>query len=234
MPKSTQNPTIVLVHGAWADGSSWARVIEPLQARGLRCIAAPLPMTALADDVAALERALARVAGPVILVAHAYAGAVISALASDRVKGLVFITALTPDAGETVAEIFFREPPHEKAPALAPDADGFFWLPDAAFADAFSQRSPASEAALLAAVQRPIHGACIQAPVPSPAWKHTPAWYLIAEADRMISAKTQAFLAERMNARITRADVDHNPLATAPGTVCSVILAAVGALDEAV
>jgi len=234
MPMSAQHLTIVLVHGAWADGSSWTQVIEPLQAKGLHCTAAPIPMTALADDVAALERALARVAGPVILVAHAYAGAVISALASDRVKGLVFIAALTPDTSETVAEIFFREPPHEKAPALAPDADGFFWLPDEAFANAFSPRSPASDAALLAAVQRPIHGACIQAPVPAPAWRHTPSWYLIAEADRMISAKTQAFLAERMHARVTRADLDHNPLATAPGTVCSVILEAVGALDEAI
>src|SRR5262245_57876885 len=110
--------SIVLVHGAWADGSSWAEVIKPLQARGLRTIAAPIPLTTLSDDVAALERALERTEGPVVLVAHAYAGAVIGACVNARVQSLVFIAALTPDEGETVGEVFYREKPHAEAPQL--------------------------------------------------------------------------------------------------------------------
>ena len=97
---------IVLVHGAWADGSSWTRVIRRLQSSGLRVVAAPIPLTSLSDDVAALERALERTEGPVVLVAHAYAGAVIGACINDRVQSLVFIAALTPDEGETAGEVF--------------------------------------------------------------------------------------------------------------------------------
>lgn len=230
MSHSHQTPTVVFVHAAWADGSSWSRVIAPLQAKGLRCIAAPIPLTSLADDVAALERVIARLEGPILLVAHAYSGAVVSACANERVAGLVFVAGLTPAAGETVAEVFFREPPHAKAPALAPDADGFFWLPDNAFAEAFSQNSSAPDAALLAAVQRPINGACIQAPLLSAAWARVPSWYLVAEDDRMISARTQHYLADRMKATVVAAPVDHCPMLTAPETVEKLILAAVDGL----
>jgi pimeloyl-ACP methyl ester carboxylesterase len=106
--------SIVLVHGAWADGSSWAEVIRPLQAKGYRVVAAPIPLTSLTDDVAALDRVIGRTEeGPVILVAHAYAG---SASTNKRVKSLVFVAALTPDEGETVADVFYREKPHPNAP----------------------------------------------------------------------------------------------------------------------
>lgn len=106
--------TVVLVHGAWADGSSWAHVITLLQSEGLKTMAAPIPLTSLSDDVAALERALERTDGPVVLVAHAYAGAVIGAITQDRVRSLVFISALSPDEGETVAQIFYRDKPRRR------------------------------------------------------------------------------------------------------------------------
>jgi len=131
MSKSRPNTAarVTLVHGAWADGSSWAQVIKPLQSKGLNVQAAPIPLTSLSQDVAALERALERTDGPVVLVAHAYAGAVIAACKNERVRALVFAAALTPDEGETVGEVFYREKPHPEAPELAPDRDGFLWLP---------------------------------------------------------------------------------------------------------
>src|SRR5258706_13877719 len=153
---------VVLVHGAWADGSSWTHVIRPLQSRGLRVLAAPIPLTSLSDDVAALERALERTDGPVVLVAHAYAGAVIGASINERVQSLVFIAALTPDEGETVGEVFYREKPHPEAPQLAPDRHGFLSMPNDRFCIASSQHASPEQAALFAATQRTIALACIQ------------------------------------------------------------------------
>ena len=219
--------SIVLVHGAWADGSSWADVIGPLQSKGLRVVAAPIPLTSLSDDVAALERALERTDGPLVLVAHAYAGAVIGASVNKRVRALVFVAALTPDEGETVAQVFYREKPHPEAPRLAPDRDGFIWMPEDRFGVAFSQDASAERAAILAATQRPIALACIQEKAPQPGWKTIPAWYLVAEKDRMINPATQAFLAQRMGARTWSRHVDHAPWVTAPGLVVDMILDAV-------
>jgi pimeloyl-ACP methyl ester carboxylesterase len=218
---------VVLVHGAWADGSSLAAVIKRLQSRGLSVLAAPIPLTSLSDDVAALERALERFDGAVVLVAHAYAGAVIGASLNQRVRSLVFVAALTPDEGETVGEVFHREQPHPDAPQLVPDAHGFVWLPDEAFGAAFCQHASAEQAALFAATQRPIALACIQEKAPRPAWKTTPSWYLVAQEDRIINPATQQFLARRMGAQIRSARVDHTPLATAPDLVVEVILHAV-------
>src|SRR5215475_11782653 len=118
------NISVVLVHGAWADGSSWARVIVRLKSDRVNVIAAPLPLTSLADDVAALNRSLERAEGVIVLVGHAYAGAVIAETRSNRVKALVYVAALAPDEGETVADVFYRVEPHPKAPKLAPDHNG--------------------------------------------------------------------------------------------------------------
>jgi pimeloyl-ACP methyl ester carboxylesterase len=219
--------TIVLVHGAWADGSSWAHVIKPLQSGRIKAIAAPIPLTSLSDDVAALERALERTDGPVVLVAHAYAGAVIGASINERVRSFVFIAALTPEEGETVGEVFYREKPHPEAPQLAPDRHGFFWIPDERFGPAFCQHASANQAALLAATQRPIALACIQEKAPRPAWRAKPSWYLVAQEDRMISPATQLFLAKRMGAQIRSARTDHAALITAPELVVKMILDAV-------
>jgi pimeloyl-ACP methyl ester carboxylesterase len=227
MSGSRTTANVVLVHGAWADGSSWAPVIERLQSRGVKVLAAPLPLTSLSDDIAALERALARTEGPVVLAAHAYAGAVIGASRNERVRALAFIAALAPDEGETVAEVFYREKPHPEAPQPAPDRDGLLWLPDDAFGTAFSQNASPEQAALFAATQRPLAVACIQEKAPTPAWRTKPSWYLVAQEDRMINPATQLFLAKRMGARLRSEKIDHMPMVTAPDLVVETILDAV-------
>jgi pimeloyl-ACP methyl ester carboxylesterase len=220
---------VVLVHGAWADGSSWAKVIAPLVAAGIKTVAAPLPLTSFAEDVAALDRMLERVAGPVVLVGHAYAGAVIGATRSEKVKTLVYVAALAPDEGETVLDVFTRAAPHPQAPQLAPDAHGLIYLPEAAFAAAFAQHATEAELAVLAAVQRPILPACISVAVGRPLWKDRPAWFLVAQQDRMIAPETQNFMAARMKAKTRSLPVDHAPLITAPDAVADIILDAVRA-----
>src|SRR5271154_1681342 len=189
------NASVVLVHGAWADGSSWAKVIAPLAASGVKAVAAPLPLTSFRDDVAALDRTLERVEGPVVLAGHAYAGAVIGATRSDKVKVLVYVAALAPDEGETVADVFARGTPHPQAPKLAPDAHGLMYLPEAAFPTAFAQNASKDELAVLAAVQRPLSPACITVAVNRPLWRDRPTWYLVAEQDRMIVHENQLFMA---------------------------------------
>jgi pimeloyl-ACP methyl ester carboxylesterase len=221
--------TVVLVHGAWADGSSWELVIHRLESAGVNVLAAPIPLTSLGDDAAALRRTIARTEGPVVVAGHAYAGAVAGTANDERVKGLVYIAALAPDEGETVADVFYRNASHPKAPQLAPDADGFIWMPEESFAEAFAQNATKEQIALARAVQRPIAVKCIQEPVTAPAWKTKPTWYLVAEDDRMINPKTQQFMAERMKATIRSYAVDHTPLLTAPNTVAEIILEAVEA-----
>ncbi|HEY7210232.1 MAG TPA: alpha/beta hydrolase [Bryobacteraceae bacterium] len=223
---SFDNVTVIVAHGAWADGSSWSEVIGALANKGLRVIAAPLPLSALSDDAAALRRTLARTKGPVILAGHAYAGAVIATANDERVRGLVYIAALAPAQGETVAEVFYRDEAHPLAPQLAPDEDGWIWMPDEGFANAFAHHATADQIALAKAVQRPISVKCIQEPAPVPAWTRKSNWFLIAEEDRMINPKTQHFMAERMGAQTQALPVDHTPLLTAPETVVEMILKA--------
>jgi pimeloyl-ACP methyl ester carboxylesterase len=224
--KFPENATVVLAHGAWADGSSWNKVILPLEQQGLRVVAAPIPLTSFSDDAAALKRTIARTKGPVIVVGHAYAGAVIATAEDERVKALVYIAALAPDEGETVAQVFYHDDPHPQAPQLAPDDDGFIWMPEEGFDNAFAQHATAEQIALSKAVQRPIAVKCIQESVPRPAWKSKPSWFLIAEQDRMINPKTQHFMAERMRATTQSLPVDHAPLLTAPDEVVAIILEA--------
>jgi len=219
--------TVVLVHGAWADGSSWSKVITSLNAHGAKSIAAPLPLTSLPDDVAALERALERIDGPVVLVGHAYAGAVIAGVRSEKVRSLVYVAALAPAEGETVADVFNRAEPHPMAPKLAPDSHGFIWLPDGAFAAAFAQLATPGEHLLLVAIQRPIALQCIGVKVERPLWLERPSWFLVAEADRMIAPDTQRFMATRMQARVRQHPVDHAPSVTAPDLVTDIILEAI-------
>src|SRR5579863_59555 len=223
-----ENVNVVLAHGAWADGSSWAKVIGPLAAQGVRVLAAPLPLTSFAEDTAAVERTLERASRPVVLAGHAYAGAVIAATRNESVKALVYITALAPDEGETVADVFYHNQPHPLAPKLAPDNHGLIYLPHEAFAAAFAQNASADELALLSAVQRPISPACITVPVNRPLWKDRPTWFLIAEQDRMIIHDTQRFMAERMHARVRSHSVDHAPIVTAPDLVVDIIREAIG------
>ncbi len=219
--------SVVLVHGAWADGSCWSNVILPLRRQGLSVTSAPIPLTSLTDDIAALDRMVERTNGPLILVGHAYAGAVIAAAHEDRVTSLVYIAALAPDETETVADVFYRADPHPEAPRLAPDRHGFIWMPEAGFGQAVAHKASSDQAAIMAAVQRPIALKCIQEKVPKPAWRTKPSWFLIAEEDRMISPETQRYMAQRMGATVRSHGVDHTPMYTQPDLVVDMILEAV-------
>ena len=221
-----QNSTIVLVHGAWADGSCWKDVILPLESQGFKVICAPIPLTSLTDDVSALTRALERTTGPVVLVGHAYGGAVIGAIRDERVKSFVYVAALAPDEGETVAQVFYRDEAHPEAPKLAPDIHGFIWMPEDRFSRAVAHKASTDQTKILAAVQRPISVQCIQEKAPAPGWKTTPSWFLVAEEDRMINPKTQQFMARRMGAKIHSSRVDHSPMYTATDLVVNAILEA--------
>ena len=227
-----QNITVVVVHGAWADGSSWREVILGFGQEDVRVIAAPIPLTSFGDDIAAVKRAIAGTDGPVILAGHAYAGAVIGAVSDERAKALVYIAGLAPDEGETVAQVFYRDEKHSQSPPLAPDADGFIWMPDEGFGNAFSHHATAEQIALSTAVQRPIALKCIQEPVPTPAWRSKPSWYLIADEDRMINPRTQHLMAKRMGATTRSLAVDHTPLLSAPQKVVDIILEAKQALSS--
>jgi pimeloyl-ACP methyl ester carboxylesterase len=215
-----QNITAVLVHAAWADGSSWSKVTAQLQHRGFQVVAAQIPLTSLSDDVEALRRVLRTQDGPVVLAGHSYGGAVITAAGSGdaKVKALVYVAAIVPDEGETVGQVFGREPPHPKAPQ-----DGFFWLKVDAFRDAVAPDASREETALMAANQKPIAVKCLGEPMTKPAWKEKPSWFLIAEDDRMVSPETQRFTAKRINAKVVSLPVDHTPLASRAGAVADLI-----------
>ncbi len=222
------NATVVFAHGAWADGSCWQKVILPLQKEGLGVVCAPLPLTSLPDDIATLERVIERTSGPLLVAGHAYGGAPIAGPMDSRVKSLVYVAALAPAEGETVADVFYRAKPHPEAPPIQPDSHGLVWMPEGAFARAIAHRASAHEAAILQAVQRPLALKCVQEKAPVPGWKTKPSWFLIAEQDRMIAPETQRFMAERMGARVRSHDVDHSPMITAPDVVVRVILEAAG------
>jgi pimeloyl-ACP methyl ester carboxylesterase len=226
MGEFPQNSTIVLVHGAWADGCCWSNIVLPLEQRGLNVICAPIPLTSLTNDATALSWALERTTGPVVLVGHAYSGAVIAAVKEERIKSLVYVSALAPDEGETVAKVFYRDTPSPEAPKMVPDSHGFVWMPDDAFGRALAQNASPDQAKIAASVQRPISVQCIQEPAPTPLWKSKPSWYLVAEEDRMINPKTQHFMADRMGATVRPHPVDHTPMYSAPALVVDAILEA--------
>jgi pimeloyl-ACP methyl ester carboxylesterase len=226
MSSFAKNAVIVLVHGAWADGSCWQNIILPLRQEGFKVICAPIPLTSLAEDIAAVQNVLDRTSGPVLLAGHAYAGAVIAGARHDRVKSLVYVAALAPAEGETVADVFYSAKPHPEAPHLQPDVHGLIWMPAGGFARAVAHRASSDQITILEAVQRPIAVKCIQEKAPVPIWKIKPSWFLLAEEDRMIAPETQRRMAERMGSKIRAHYVDHSPMHTAPDLVAGVILEA--------
>jgi len=228
MMSAKTDTTVVLVHAAWADGSSWNKVTGELQRKGFNVVAAQIPLTSFTDDVAVLKKVLLRQKDPVVLAGHSYGGAVITAAAAGNpnVKALVYIAAIVPDEGETVGDVFRRVPPHPSAPKLQPDADGFLWLTVDAFGSAFAPDALASETALMAASQKPISVKCLGEPMSNPAWREKPTWFLIAEKDIMLSPETQRFTAARMKSQIVSSLVDHHPLASKPDAVVDLITVA--------
>ena len=219
----------MLVHGAFADASGYQRLIPILQRDGYEALAVQIPLASLDGDVETTKRFLDGINGSIVLVGHSYGGAVITGAAAGnpKVKALVYVAALAPDEGETVADVFTRGAPHPDAPKLAPDAHGLMYLPEAAFPAAFAQNASKEELAVLAAVQRPISPACITVRVGRPLWKDRPSWFLVAEQDRMIVAENHRFMAARMKAHVRSHPVDHTPLVTAPSTVVDIIREAI-------
>ena len=227
--QTQQNPTVVLVHAAWSDASSWNKVITRLHLLSLPVVSAQIPLTSLSDDILAVRRVLNRMTGPVILVAHSYGGAVITGAAHNRpeVKALAFVAAIVPDENETVGDLFHRAEAHPKAPALVPDESGLLWMSADGFANAVAHEAASEDLLLMTATQKPISVKCLGEAMTRPAWKEMASWYLLAENDRMISPHTQRFMAERMNAHIHPLPVDHSPLASAPDSVVKLIVAAI-------
>lgn len=221
-----ENATVVLVHAAWADGSCWSNIILPLERHGLKVICAPIPLTSLTNDATALGWVLERTSGPVVLVGHAYSGAVIAAVREERIKSLVYITALAPDEGETVAKVFYLNPNSPEAPKMVPDSHGYVWMPDDGFSRAIAHKASPDQLKIAAALQRPLAVQCVQEPSPTPLWKSKPSWFLIAEEDRMINPKTQRFMADRMGATVRSHPVDHTPMISEPTVVTEIILEA--------
>jgi pimeloyl-ACP methyl ester carboxylesterase len=226
MGEFPENSTIVLVHAAWADGYCWSNIVLPLKQRGFKVICAPIPLTSLTNDATALNLTLERTSGSVVLVGHAYSGAVIAAVKEERVKSLVYVAALAPDEGETVAKVFYRDTPSPESPKMVPDSHGLVWMTDDGFHRALAQRASLDQAKIAASLQRPISVQCIQEPAPPPLWKSKPSWYLVAEEDRMINPKTQHFMADRMGATVRSHRVDHTPMYSDPTVVVEVILEA--------
>jgi pimeloyl-ACP methyl ester carboxylesterase len=179
---------VVLVHGAWGDGSNWSKVIPLLEARGLHVVAVQNPLTSLADDVASTMRAIALQDGPVLLVGHSYGGAVITEAGNDpKVTGLVYVAAFAPDAGEATGDFGKDFPTPPGLGELRPDAFGFFSLTQKGIAEDFAQDLSMAEKQMIVATQHPTSGAALGGKVTTAAWKSKPSWYVVAKNDRMIS-----------------------------------------------
>jgi pimeloyl-ACP methyl ester carboxylesterase len=225
---------IVLVHGAFADGSSWAKVIPILQANGYNVTAVQNPLTSLADDVAATQRVLAQQDGPVILVGHSWAGVVITEAGMDpKVAGLVYVAAFGPDQGEAVGELGKAYPPPPALAAPIVDKQGFMSLPTDAVVKHFASDLPASEARVVAATQGPIAASAFGAHVSGVAWKTKPSWYIVAKLDSAIAPDEERFFAKRMQATTTELSASHLPMLSQPKAVATVIMAAAAKVLDA-
>lgn len=219
--KTSSKPAIVLVHGAFADGSSWAKVIPLLERDGYAVTSVQNSLTSFADDVATTKRVIDAQKGNVIAVGHSYGGAVISGAAAGNpnVKALVYVAAFGPEAGEKFGEMLEKRGHSDLGPSLRPDAAGFVYIDRAKFHDVFAKDLSLQEARVMAATQRPINGAIFGASVDNPAWKTIPSWYLVATEDRSITPELERFMAKRMNARTKEIKSSHVPMLSHPGEV---------------
>ncbi|MCX6047258.1 MAG: alpha/beta hydrolase [Chloroflexi bacterium] len=219
-------PTIILVHGAWADGTGWQHVIPLLEDDGYTVIAVQNPLSSLATDVATTKRVIdAETAkGPVIVVGHSYGGAVITGAAAGNpnVKALVYISAFAPDAGEPVGA-YLGQYPTDLGTALVPDAAGFLYLDRAKFRDIFAKDVDKTEVSVMAAAQKPVFADAFSESVPVAAWSTIPSWYIVATQDKALSPDMERFYANRMNAKITELKSSHVPFISQPKEVVKVI-----------
>lgn len=218
---------IVLVHGAWADGSGWHAVHDLLRERGYHVSVVQNPVTSLADDVAAVHRVLARQDGPALLVGHSYGGAVITEAGdASNVAGLVYVAAFAPDVGESVSKLVEGGSP----PPVAPSKDGFLFFDPTVFPKAFAQDLPSAQATYMAASQLPPSTAAFDAPITRAAWKTRRTWYVLATEDRIIPPPAQRQMAARARASVTEVAGSHAVYISQPKAVADAIDAAARAL----
>ena len=221
--EETAKKNIVLVHGVWIDGSSWAEVIKLLAHQGHKVYAAQLPLNSFEDDVATVHRLLHHVDGPVILVGHSYGGAVISAAGNHKnVEKLVYITAFAPDPKQVFGSILGINPPAASL-NLAPDADGYLWIDAPTMQDAIAHDVHRGLVNLAVAVQNPYHVKLFEASIPDPAWQHKPSYYLVTSDDRILNPLTQRAMAEKIGATVKEVASSHLPLVSQPQAVADII-----------
>jgi pimeloyl-ACP methyl ester carboxylesterase len=227
-------PNIVLIHGAWADGSSWSAVIERLQAQGYNVLAPQFPHTSLADNVARLNQVLARLTGPTILAGHSYGGQIMTAGATDaaNVVGLVYIAAFGLDEGESIGGLLAQGEPSPALAHLSFDELGFGWLPQDDFVTHFASDVDPVWANAMWAVQQPIHASALEDVMGVPAWKTIPSWYMVATNDEAIPPDAERLFAQRMGATVVEVESSHVPLASQPDAVTELIVTAAQAGSE--
>ena len=222
--------TIVLVHGAWADGSSWNRIIPLLQAKGHRVIAVQVPLTSLEDDLAATKRIIADTAGPIILVGHSWGGMTVTQAGDDpKVVALVYVSAFAPDAGESGGSMIGAHPSPPALSTVVTDSSGFVYQTDQGMIDNVAPDLPADEARVLASTQKRLAGNAFGQTVAVVAWKVKPSWFVVTADDRVVSVDLQAASAERMNAKTTIIHASHMSILSRPRDVAAVIGDAVAA-----
>jgi pimeloyl-ACP methyl ester carboxylesterase len=223
-----QKPMIVLVHGAFADASSWNKVIPILQGDGYMVTAVQIPLSSLSDDVAATKRVLDGQTGPVVLVGHSWGGAVISAAADGHknVRSLVYVAAFAPEAGEVITAPAAKYPTPELNSVLKPDEAGFLYIERARFHDAFARDLPVADTRIMAATQKPINGKSFGEKAPVAAWKTIPSWYIVSTEDRAINPDLERYYAKRIGATTVEIKASHVPFLSHPKEVARVIEAA--------
>jgi pimeloyl-ACP methyl ester carboxylesterase len=224
----SEKPSIVLVHGAWADGSCWSAVIESLQADGYTVVAPQFPETSLADDVARLRQVLRRQNGPTIVVGHSYGGQIMTALGTDSsgVEALVYIAAFGLDEGESLAALLGGGPPTPALAHLIVDEQGFAWLPEEDFVGQFAADVDPLKAKVLCAVQQGLSMSTFEDVMGVPAWKSHPSWYLVATNDAAIPPDVERMFAQRMGAHTVEVSSSHLAMVSHPAEVVELIQAA--------
>ena len=232
---SQAKPNVVLVHGAWADGSSWSAVIESLQARGYDVTAPQFPETSLADDVARLRQILSRQSGPTIVAGHSYGGQIMTALGDDapNVAGLVYVAAFALTEGESLGALLGGGPPTPALAHLVVDEKGFAWLPEDDFVGHFAADVDPTKARVMYAVQQALSMSTFEDVMGVPAWKSCPSWYLVATNDEAIPPDAERMFAERMGATTVEIPSSHVAMVSHPDQVVSLIEAAADAFRSA-
>jgi len=218
-------PNVVLVHGAWADGSSWGGVIRSLQERGFPTFGVQLGLRSLAEDVAITNRFVGTLSGPVVLAGHSYGGAVIGAAAAGvpSVVSLVYVAAFAPDQGESLGQLLGQFPPLPSMQDIAPDPAGFLFIRRDRFREDFAQDVPRPTADVMAAVQKPLFGGTLGEASGPQAWHTLPSFYQVSEQDRMLAPALQRFMAARIGARTISLRTSHASLVSAPNQIARLI-----------